>query len=510
MWGVDTFDELLQVAYESHQGKEIPQDNLWRKIGFDGDSPRLGWAVKYTPNQIKTWAEPILPFLKKAKAYLFVGMGGSINTVKLVRDFLRIENIYTLDNPDNELINDTLASLHESGIELNEVLIIAISKSATTFETHAIVDSLRDIYSKNGLDIYEHVIWLIDRVNQNKLQEKGWDIERTSLFSIQVDDKTDIGGRFTCPKTAVFFLPVLIYFKGDLAAMVSQVSRVLEQDPSGMCLVMTEERVDKIVNEIMAHPQIELIVPSILGRAFEAFRVWVNQLYQESLGGKVEGFDPKIIPVTPWEYIDDKELDRLVSKKSLVWIDISGLGIINRDVETDLDILMNVVLLLEYMVAMIAYRYSLLIGPPLNFVNQPNVQLYKKRMQEIEKIEPQSIENIEKIKEKLTMVLKERENRIDFLEVVYYGRDDMLYSKIKSAAKEIARSHELIDLVFRGPDWNHHAFQAAPTCRHTLFLILTDERASDSVKLISQATYEVLREKGVAHIYSWISSDFVE
>ncbi len=509
MWGVETFEELVRIANDAHQGKDISSDSIWRKIGFDGNHPRLGWAVRYTPDQIKDWAMPLLPLVKGAKSYIFVGMGGSINTVKMVRDFLNLDNIYTIDSPDRGVIMELMENFKTSGVNLDEILIIAISKSATTFETHAIASILKEIYSQQGIDINNHIIWLIDKVNKEKLAQKGWDIEKVKVFSIQVDDKTDIGGRFTCPKTAVFLLPVLIHFKGDLDAMISQVNRVLERDPSGMCLVMTEERVDKIVNEVTAYPQIELIVPSIFEKAFESFRVWVNQLYQESLGGKVEGFDPKIIPVTPSEYIDDKELDRLVSKKRLVWIDISGLGIINRDVETDLDVLMNVVLLLEYMVAMIAYRYSLLIGPPLNFVNQPNVQLYKKRMQEIEKIEPQPIKNIKGIIQSITEVLKEKDG-IDFLEVVYYGPDDSLYSKLKETAKQIARSQDLIELVFRGPDWNHHAFQAAPTCRHTLFLILTDERASDSVKLISQATYEVLREKGVAHIYSWISSDFVE
>ncbi len=507
MWGVHAFEELIRVATEAHEGKEVPADSIWRKIGFDGDAPRLGWAVKYTPEQIRAWAEPILPWIENAKAYVFVGMGGSINTVKLVRDFLEVENIYTLDNPDRDIIVNVLEQIMSSGIGLEEILIIAISKSATTFETHAIASILKEIYAQRGLDVHQHMIWLIDKVNEEKLAQKGWDLEKIAVFSIQVDDKTDIGGRFTCPKTAVFFLPVLVYFKADIDSMLATVDRVLRHDPSGLCLVMTEERVDQIVHEIGAHPQIELIVHSKFQKAFESFRTWVNQLYQESLGGKVEGFDPKILPVTSSDALNDKELDQLVIKKNLVRIDISGLGTtVGTDV-TDLEVLMEVVLLLEYMVAMIAYRYSVLIGPPLNFVNQPNVQLYKKRMQEIERIEPQPVRGLEEVKQDLDFVIRKREG-VDFLEVVYYGPDDELYSRLKELAKEIARTRGLIELVFRGPDWNHHAFQSAPTSKHTLFLLLTDERADERVKLIAQATYEVLRDNGVPHSYAWISSDF--
>ncbi len=509
MWGRDAIEDLVQAATRSHCGENLPDDNIWRRIGFDGDQPRLGWAVNYTSDQIRIWAEPIIPIINQAKGYLFVGMGGSINTVKLVRDFFGVENIYTIDNPDEDLINKTVDSINKSGINLDELLVIAISKSGTTFETHTVVNALKNLYTKSGLDIYNHLVWLIDKVNQNKLKERGWNTDRVKIFSIQVDEKTDIGGRFTCPKTGVFFLPLLIYFRGDLETMLSQVSQTLDRDPVEMCCVMVEERVDQIVSKVSAYPKVELIVPSIFRRSLESFRIWVNQLYQESLGGKVEGFDPKILPVTLLEAVDDKELDSLVSKKRLVRIDISGLGIVNWEVTTELDVLMEVVLLLEYMVAMIAYRYSVLRGDPLNFVNQPNVQFYKKRMQEIDKVESQPIEDLQNVEEHLDRVLKEKEG-IDFLEIIYYGPDDVLYSRLREKAKEIARSRELIELVFRGPDWNHHAFQSAPTCKHTVFMILTDARASENVKLISQATYEVLRDHRVPCLYSWVSESFLE
>ncbi|OPX28495.1 MAG: hypothetical protein B1H08_05820, partial [Candidatus Omnitrophica bacterium 4484_171] len=96
-----------------------------------------------------------------------------------------------------------------------------------------------------------------------------------------------------------------------------------------------------------------------------------------------------------------------------------------------------------------------------------------------------------------------------------YSRLKFYKDRASSSIREITIFHFLTEkrviksrfvLIFKGPDWNHHSFQAAYKAEHTLFIILVDERADQNVKLIAYATYQSLSDNKVDVIYKGVSS----
>ncbi len=478
------FQRLRDIALGMHLGREVDTSDLIYRIGNDDGKPRLGWAVPIETPVLKDWLNRARSALAQDYTTVFVGMGGSINTVKTIRQLYPEleEKILTLDNPDEAFVKSQL-----EGLDLSRLKVVAISKSATTYETHVISGHIKRMYESAGLDMYQHITWLTDPENAPKLAEKGWDLERLNVLSIQPDGKSDIGGRFTCPRTALFLLPMAILLPDEeLIRLNEEINRKeLDQD----FVNLWYRKAEKVVaSKEEINPCIAIVISEKFSRAQEGIRIWINQLIQESLGGKAEGFDPKTIVFIPSE---DPELAELLEKK----------GILVLDFAEGFDRMAELTIALEYFTSAVAWRYSILTGEELNFVNQPNVQLYKERMKEISEIETLTPIEMDMVLPDLFEIL-DSDKSIKFVEWVYYGPNDDTYLAVKRFAKCMTRSR-CIELVFRGPDWNHHAFQSAPTCRHTLFCILVDSRADASVKKIAQATRDVLRDRGVKHIYRW-------
>ncbi len=480
----DFFDHLRDVALGMHLGREVDASDLIYRIGNDNGRPRLGWAVPIETAVLKEWLRQARSALAQDYATVFVGMGGSINTVKTIRQlYPELEDkILILDNPDEAFVKGQL-----EGRDLSRLKVVAISKSATTFETHVISGHIKKVYESAGMDIYQHITWLTDPENAPRLAEKGWDLERLNVLSIQPDGKSDIGGRFTCPRTALFLLPMAILLSDEeLIRLNEEINRKeLDED----FINLWYQKAEKVVaGKDDIHPCIAIVMSDKFSRAEEGIRIWINQLIQESLGGKAEDFDPKTIVFIPSQ---DPELAELLEKK----------GVITLNFAERLDSMAELTIALEYFTSAVAWRYSLFAGEELNFVNQPNVQLYKERMKQISEIEELTPVDLNGVAEEIASAI-DRFRDLKFVEWVYYGPDEETYETVKKEARRITRPR-CIELVFRGPDWNHHAFQSAPTCRHTLFCILVDSRADESVKKIAQATRDVLRDRGVKHTYRW-------
>ena len=490
------FGSIRTFAEAVHNNGIIDKDSIFYKIGFDGEHHRLGWVVAPEEGVLVEWLDRA-EFLLEKQVVLFVGMGGSINTIKMLKQLLNIDNAYTFDNPDRELIVRELEEIRERhNVGLSDIFVVAISKSATTYETHEITKILRSIYEEEGLDIYEKMVWIIDIPNKGELESRGWELSRMRLLPIQVDGGTDIGGRFTSPRTALFLLPALLHLR-DKSAIIRMMSWLREWEMNSDFQDRIWEFGSLVIPPDLAYnrPLICIIMPEGLSSAYEPVRVWTNQLFQESLGGKVKGFDPKtyvaferdLSDISPFierfnmARIETGALDKLIGPAS----DIERLAIIS--------------LSLEYITVIIAYLYTKKEGDVLNFVTQPNVQLYKQKMKSIDNVSPGDKIGIDGI---IPLIKENLKESIKFVELIYYGPDDRIYDSLKEMGRQLRP--DVLELVFRGPDWNHHAFQAAPMTAHTLFVIIVDDQADLSVKKVAQATVDVLRDYNVSHLYLWI------
>ncbi|RKY36067.1 MAG: hypothetical protein DRP72_04500, partial [Candidatus Omnitrophota bacterium] len=143
----------------------LPLAKWYEEIATDKGNSRLGFVLDVSESDLEKYFSKIKPYLKDKKAFIFVGMGGSINTVKIMRKFSQDERIIFIDTPDKMMIKGLVEELQGKGISLEEIGVIAISKSATTFETHTIVNILKEIYTQNKLDFTQNLIWLIDLPN---------------------------------------------------------------------------------------------------------------------------------------------------------------------------------------------------------------------------------------------------------------------------------------------------------------------------------------------------------
>ncbi|RKY40983.1 MAG: hypothetical protein DRP81_08840, partial [Candidatus Omnitrophota bacterium] len=483
---------LKQIASFLREGR-LSEGNIqpkWYEIATDKGNSRLGFILDVSDSDLEKYLFKIKPYLENKKAVIFVGMGGSINTVKIMRKFFQDEKIIFIDTPDKMMIKGLMEEWQDKGISLKEIEVVAISKSATTFETHTIVNILKEIYTQNNLSFTQNLIWLIDLPNKDKLEEKGYDLDKLTIFPIQIDKETDIGGRFTAPKTSLFILPLFILLGCDIEKTIEVLDYIKELENTKSFKNNINDYIDLVVSKDKINSCIYLILPEEFKSIYEEVTTWITQLYQESLGGKVGEFDPKILVFLESQI--NPALEEKLQKQGLAGLDFRFL---KKEEEDLIKKFISLSLYLEYIVLGIAYKYSFLNKRPLNFVTQPNVDEYKRIMKEIKELkEPQQID----ISSLTSFVGNNLGESQKFVEIVYYGTDEDIYNRLKS----IEEINKRFVLVFRGPDWNHHSFQAAYKAKHTLFVLLLDKYADENIKLIAYATSKALSKKALYRIIS--------
>lgn len=373
-------------------------------IGNDGICMRMGWVEHQPWELIETQLKKFDELTRGYENFVFTGMGGSINTVKALKKIYGGENIYTIDSLDPE----AMAELKD----LNNPLMIAISKKGTTLEPKTIVERWN-----------KKTIWLTDSNGD---------------LSVQVDGKTDIGGRFSAPETMVFWAPLFLIMKRDLKKLKE------------MWTDFGNKR-EEIIERMWTKGQ-ELAQKKIQYFQIEtnpALEIWVTQLIEESLGSKIPDYNPKTIVDGP---------------------PVGGFETVKLSQNP-----MEAMYETQIMVASIAYAMGIC------FVNQPGVEKYKKIMAG-EKIENNGRGNREGYPYK-------------FVEVVNYGyMNDEKREEIKKEYQ--AKYPDKIILVFEGSDWNHHSLQAADQNPETLF-ILIDRKSDPILTQIARATYETLKDRAI-------------
>ncbi len=470
---------LLQAA--GRPTKDIiPESNSFREIGFEDGIARLGWVIPPSWRDVERALNLFngLDIVKGKTCFVFSGMGGSINTIKALIDILGEKGrtrLHTIDSLDPLALKELLFSIGD----LSQALVIGISKSGTTKETRDLLMTLRERFRKEGLDYREHFLWLTDLPQgRMKIEEADWHGVR--FLPIQADNGTDIGGRFTAPHTLIFLVPLFLLLHQDMQRLKELWDAYLSVRERQ--LLEAVRRAEELALKGSGYFAIALAE----GLA-SALETWAIQLFQESLGSKIQDFNPKTLVLTR---------EAVPRDFTRVEFNISS-GSAAVDAMTNM-------YLLQVLVAAFAYHRG------INFVTQPQVEVYKKKMAEV------SFGELPRVKKTtldvLTRSLEATGQRIEqkrFIEAVCYwylitGQREAVQKTLMDAfpGKEV--------LVFAGSDWNHHSYQAASKNQDTFFLVLArSEYALDvegisagtlemnvaTLRTIAYATYETLKDK---------------
>jgi hypothetical protein len=482
--GIKPEVELSNLIKASERRRlEIQETNLYREIGFEGENPRLGWVIPPNWEKIEESLTRFtdLDVIKGKNNFVFSGMGGSINAIKAITKIHGNKTeakIHTIDSLDPAALKELFSQISS----LSQTLVIGISKSGTTRETQDILKAISQRFESEGLDPRDHFLWFTDLPKgRESIESSGWVSALT--LPIQVNDRTDIGGRFTAPHTAIFLIPLYIALDKNLTEM----RNIWEG-----YLILREAHLESPAKKAYSLAKKETQnFAIVLDEPFaQALETWVTQLIQESLGSKIANYNPKTIVLHAGEPIPH------------------GFKPVQFDVDSpnlDVKTMVNMYLL-EVFTAIFAYEKR------INFVTQPDVELYKREMnlvdlQKLPKIEPITFsELVTKIRNQLQMKPK-----IRFLEVVcyWYLREDFKNLLCKRLNNSFPK---LEALVFTGSDWNHHSYQAASKNEDTFFIMLTksdyEKRINgfsesilvkniDTIQKIAYATNQTLHDRAV-------------
>jgi hypothetical protein len=476
----DHSEILLRLITASGRNRsEIPDENLYRDIGFDGENPRLGWVIPPTWDNIENILTRFLnlKLVKRKTNFIFSGMGGSINAIKAITVIHEKPTlkIYTIDNLDPDALTELLSQVDS----LERTLVLGVSKSGTTTETRDILNALSQRFEYEGLNSEEHFLWLTD-ITPKKQSTDDSDLQS---LPIQLNRRTDIGGRFSAPHTAIFLIPLFLALNQDLKKLHSIWTEYLR---------LREAYLDSTVNEAnnLTRKDTEKFAIYLDEPLAQALETWSTQLIQESLGSKIPNYNPKTIVLRRGEASPP------------------GFEPLMIDVESsDIDVkLMVCMYLLQVFTAIFAYEKG------INFVNQPDVELYKRAMNLVDQLTLPTSEPVtySELIAKIGSIIQVKPGT-RFLEVICYWH---LRNDVKEWLRKRLRVEfpEMEILVFTGSDWNHHSYQAASRSKNTIFILLTKsnyeqkiegisksilENNIDTLRTIAYATQQTLKDKAI-------------
>lgn len=460
-------DALKEAALTDKE--QLKSSNIFKEIGFDGTNGRLGWYIPPKFEDIQNILIKFLGVCRDKSEFIFIGMGGSINGIKTLINLSKKDNLHALDSLDTEAIDEVLSKIKD----FSKTLVCPISKSGTTKETQLIAQSIKEALGKN---VSNHFLWITDPGSFSKLDAQGW--QASKKLPIQVDGKDDIGGRFASPHTLIFLLPLILIFGKDIEKLKNFWSKYTS---------LRDQLLDEAYREaerlsLCPNPFFQIEVKDVI---LEGFSNWAIQLFEESLGSKIDGFFPKAIVQSKSEPLEGFNTLKL------------GLEIRDNILYTAC-----VMYFLEVFVALIAYNKK------LNFVNQPSVEIYKKELKSLnfhDIIKPKKVD-LEELARQIKSNLRDKK----FIDcVLYFDASSSFKQELSQAIMSQTQRHVSI---FIGSDWNHHSYQAAFKDTNTLFVILvpdtyrqeskfilkeTIEDNTQILRAISYATYKTLQNKSL-------------
>ena len=410
-------DEVLTPA-EMAGYRAAYSNNKFLDIGFDYKKDkktdqittylnRLGWttdAIARVLDNPKVLADIIIKAAEIRERYdyvIFCGMGGSrlcIDTVRGVFGEPKDIKMFTLGTTDSSTIDDIVTAISEDAGSLQEALkktlVVAISKSATTKETLSHKQYFEDLFisselfGENPLNPDDHLLFITDK-DAALYKQATPENRQDRMMLIQLDQKTDMGGRYTAPATTIPLLPLAI-IAGDKAPelITTILKKAFEMND------ISDINKDRFIElgaflyymaAIEHKDKLTLILPEDL----KALAPWSEQLFEESLGKHIEkgitiiynedisSDNIKSLPENDRVFLRFKFLDQTDSQEGF-WKHLVENGYPVRQIEVD-DIasLGGIELGLQRAVATIGYLWD------INFVDQPAVDGYKKATNEV-------------------------------------------------------------------------------------------------------------------------------
>ena len=462
-------DEAINYLLEAvgKDQKDVSTENPFKENGFDGEKGRLGWARTVDFSLIRSVLSEIEDFIYTFDTFIFVGMGGSVNGMKPLLSLYKDCSIYTIDSLDPA----ALAELKSKIKNLEKTLVIPISKSGTTKETQLISSSLKLLFGDNW---QKHFMLLADPSAFVKLDGLGW--EGVKRFAIQFDGKEDIGGRFSCPQTLIFMLPLYILLKKDfdrMEVLYTEYTRIQKEARTQGAILAAKHQAQNPA----------YFCPIVSDDMREVFASWLYQLFQESIGSKKDGLAVKTVVMR------EKGHENFISLPFIAQINNPAVYIMAH------------MYFFQCFVAFYAAYQN------LNFVNQEMVEKYKAQMR---KLEGQKIEEVKALNlRELIVAVKASAEKFKYIDIVlYFHAADNIVKKFKDEFAKAFPGKNIIVVI--GSDWNHHSYQAAAGDKETFFTLVLagfyDTRVEpfgqavltknvDALKTIAKATYLTIQEK---------------
>jgi len=456
--------------------EELSLDNPYRDIGFDQENGRLGWVRTLPFSQIKAVLESTVPLFEGKKDFIFVGMGGSINGIKPLLGLFKKKAFHVLDNLDPRAVAEVVEGIDN----LEDTMVISISKSGTTKETQLLSLTLKEIFSnrlgKNSS--VKHFLWLSDPSSFQKLDDLGWNgVEKRA---IQFDREEDIGGRFAAPHTLIFFLPMFLLLNKNFSKLKECYDSFVELKPK------IQERAYLVSRDCRTWQQ-AYFSPFIAGNLDQSLSSWIVQLFQESLGSKLKDLSVKTLT----NVLED---EMFLSLK------------LDFDIDNTLVSLISQMYFFQVVIAFYSAERK------INFVNQGFVEKYKQQMHMLEnKVQEDISDKLVNLEGAISEVKKIIQPQHRFLEIVLYfdPTSQMKASMQKAFSQSLPESRVLI---FVGSDWNHQSYQAAFGSKDTFYLLLTASsyqsvvtdvskntlaKNVETLKLIAKSTYLTIKGKSL-------------
>jgi len=453
-------------------GKEkndLSIDNPYKIIGFDGEKKRLGWAKRVMFGTIVNALKKLDPILEGKTNFIFVGIGGSINGIKSLFPLFGKHSLYTLDSLDPKALEELLGKVKDR----ERTLVIPISKSGTTRETQLIALTLKELF---GRDWHSHYLWLSDPQAFEKLDSLGW--KEAAKYPIQLDGESDIGGRFSCPHTLIFYLPLYLLLNKNIKKMQAIYENYFKNQKA------IREKGYEFAKKCDEQDR-AFVHPLVNKKIAEDFTTWVVQLFQESLGSKS---NLAVKTLEPFE------------KKEPLFLPLE-LGM--RFSSPVSELMAQMYFFQSFLVFYSVFRR-------INFVTQDFVEKYKEEMKKLENEEGTALETLS-LSDTINRVKQKIKKDTLFIEIVlYFYPDARVIKSIRDSFQEAFKDKKIF--VFIGSDWNHHSYQAAFGDKNTFFLLLLSpayrenisgimpERLHENIKilkLISRATYLTIKDKAI-------------
>ncbi len=453
---------------------ELSKKNPYRDIGFDADKRRLGWVKPPKFSEIKKSFKELLPALLGKENFIFIGMGGSINGIKPLISLFKAKSFYILDNLDPEALLKVVSQIKN----FRKTLVVAISKSGTTKETQLLSHALKELFSNKLGDNkwQEHFLWLSDKIAFEKIDTLGW--KGVKKATIQFNGGSDIGGRFSSPHTLIFYLPLFLLLNKNLATLgkIHTTFAKIQKEIQKKAYLISQDCKSKTD---------AYFSPFLDEKLNNSLSSWVVQLFQESLGSKLDNLAVKTIPSFKDRQFFSVKLD-LEIKDSRTYLMAQ----------------------MYFFQVFIAY-YS--ASKKINFVTQNFVENYKKEMQKLENKNNRCQNNkVLEFNSIIEQVKKRIKNNHRFIEIVlyFYPSCSKITDNIKKEFSKNFPDKEI--LIFVGSDWNHQSYQAAFGSKDTFYLLLTSPQYRHDVLavprdiilkniktqlVIAQATYLTLADK---------------